>query len=150
AALVREHPEYREVPLAHAALRENADSVKPGNAYHDASVQALAVLEALTERPGFRQAAEAKLFPAARQSTGAQRILATRDWVLFHRRRSSSCDCVCHPEPAAAALRYRFYHFRVPADSDAAEVRRTLHRGVDIPGLQTVGVVPQFLAGGAT
>ncbi|MBV9108686.1 MAG: hypothetical protein JO306_04735, partial [Gemmatimonadetes bacterium] len=149
-ALKKEHPDYEQVQLAAARLRENAGVAQPGNPYHDRAVQGLAALEQLLARPGFRAAAEAKLFPAPKVVDEQPKILATRDWVLFHRRRRSSCDCQCHPAPGVAARRYRVYHVRAPFDTTVDEIRRTVTGIKPVDGLQTLGVLPEFVEGGAT
>lgn len=149
-ALRKEHPAYEQVQLAAARLRENAGVAQPGNTYHDRAVQGLAALEQLLARPGFRAAAEAKLFPAPKVVDEQPKILATRDWVLFHRRRRSSCDCQCHPAPGVAARRYRVYHVRAPFDATVDEIRRVVTGIKPVDGLQTLGVLPEFVEGGAT
>jgi hypothetical protein len=149
-SLRKEHPAYEQVQLAAARLRENAGVAQPGNPYHDRAVQGLAALEQLLARPGFRAAAEARLFPAPKVVDEQPKILATRDWVLFHRRRRSSCDCQCHPAPGVAARRYRVYHVRAPFDTTVDEIRRVVTGIKPVDGLQTLGILPEFVEGGAT
>lgn len=146
--LEEEHPELAEVQLATATARENADVLRPANTYHGEAVQALRRIEAAVQEPGFRVDGERKLFPPAPPPPAVPSVAATRDWVLFRRRRASSCDC-CPPVPAVATeRRYRLYTAAVNADTTPDEVRGQL----DTPnpeGLVVVGVVPRF-EGGST
>lgn len=146
--LEEDKPELSEVQLAQAVARENPDVLRPANTYHGEAVQALRRIEAAVREPGFRVAGERKLFPPAPPAPAVPSVAATRDWVLFRRRRASSCDC-CPPAAAVAVeRRYRLYTAQVDADTTADEVRD----GLDHPnpeGLVVVGVVPRF-EGGST
>lgn len=139
-----------EVPFARVEFIETPEVAKPANAYHAAAAAGLAELEARLRQGGLADAALAKLFPAPARAPDGGTITATRDWVLFTRRRESSCDCTCTPAPVVAALRYRVYHLRVPFDTTPDEVRRELSVAMSIPGLQTLAAVPEFVAGSAT
>ena len=74
-------------------LREDPDVMTPGNARRTEALQGLDILEAVLDEPGFRASAERALFPPAVSDTSETLIRPTADWVLFHRRRESSCDC---------------------------------------------------------
>jgi hypothetical protein len=126
-------------------FRESADVRRPENYHHAAALRALDELESYLEQPGYRERGVLRLFPAPVEAPEGGLVRATRDWVLFHRRRVSSCDCVCHPEPLPVVERtYRVYHFRVPDDAGAAALRELLESGRAIEGLRTVPVVPTF------
>lgn len=127
--------------LAAATARENPRVLDAANPYHVTSVQALAVLEKALREPGFKRYAERLLFPPPRPKD-ASVVRATRDWVLFHRRRVSTCDCC--PEAAATAFRYRVYHLRVPALSTLEAIRRIL-RDPDRAAVRPVEVYPTFI-----
>jgi hypothetical protein len=127
--------------LAAATARENPRVLDAANPYHVTSVQALAVLEKALREPGFKRYAERLLFPPPRPKD-ASVVRATRDWVLFHRRRTSTCDCC--PEATAVAFRYRLYHLRVPALSTLEAIRRIL-RDPDDAAVRPVEVYPTFI-----
>ena len=53
---------------------------------------------------------------------------ATRDWVLFHRRRTKVCGLDV-PPPQVAPRRYRLFHVQLPNQADREELRQTLEAG---------------------
>jgi hypothetical protein len=84
--------------LGDVALTENADVRDPDNALHRRSLAALPIVGAALDQPGFAKAAAAKLFPDPIRG-GEQTVVATRDWVLFRRRRTIDCGVVEAPKP---------------------------------------------------
>jgi hypothetical protein len=114
ARLEEQRPELREFEFARARLRENADVRNESNAHHAAAALALRMIERALDEDGFRAAAEQLLFPPALPATTEPRVLASRDWVLFHRRRTNSCDC-CRSEGPVAAPPRRFQVYEITA-----------------------------------
>ncbi|SHN83760.1 hypothetical protein SAMN05660350_03486 [Geodermatophilus obscurus] len=78
-------------PVATARALEATDVVRPGNASHDAAVDALTILSgAHVPDAGYAETQIGLLFPPERPRTGA--VQATTDWVLFRRRRREECE----------------------------------------------------------
>ncbi|HEX7239160.1 MAG TPA: hypothetical protein VF263_02755, partial [Longimicrobiaceae bacterium] len=146
----QKNPQLRSVEFARADLRESAEVARVESPYHQQAVQALATIEKALDEPGFREAGERLLFPPAQPRSAEQVVRATRDWVLFHRRRPTSCDCCGTPAVVAPPRRYRVYHVKATGPVTVAEIRKALRGTEDIPGLETVGVVPVFAADTAT
>ncbi|HET6765709.1 MAG TPA: hypothetical protein VFH27_18645, partial [Longimicrobiaceae bacterium] len=130
---VSRRSDRHHVEIARATALENADVYQPANRQHVAAVAALKSIEKGLAQPGFRQMAERLLFPPPEQREEGARIQATRDWVLFHRRRGSSCDCGCGAPPAVATRRYRVFEARVHGDDSVAALRRYLEAGREVP-----------------
>jgi hypothetical protein len=136
--------------VLHGTAVENAEVLKPGNAYHERAVAALSELQALLAEPGFRAAGETKLFAPDREVRVASAVRATRDWVLFHRRRDNSCDCACAHDDTKVLRRYRVYHAKVPVDTTLAQVREAVRGTTPVPGMATVPVLPRYAADDVT
>jgi hypothetical protein len=154
-ALEEEHPDFRSLPVGLVTASQNAATTQPGNAYHDASVQALTTLEVLLREPGFRAQREAILFPPpAPAASGESRVRATRDWVLFHRRRETSCCCT-PPAPApvaaqaAVARRYRVYHIRAPRGTSIEQIRAAVGGPAPVEGTEELTITPEFQGNGS-
>jgi hypothetical protein len=124
-------PRAERRALASATGRENPAVRDAANPYHVKATQALGELQKALRDRGFKAYAERLLFPPARPKDAAV-VRATRDWVLFHRRRVSSCDCC--PEAAAPARRYRVYHVLVPERTTLETIRGIMRdaRGVSV------------------
>lgn len=140
------HPELRHLPFLRVEALENADVLKSGNAYHERAISALSDLQDLLHEPGFRAAGETRLFAPDRQVQAASTVRATRDWVLFHRRRDNTCDCTCAQDATQVLRRYRFYHVQAPAEATLAQIRAVVAGTAEIEGIETVPVLPRFAA----
>jgi hypothetical protein len=151
AQLEKDHPELHDTRLAAASLRENPGVAAESNAQHAASVRALRIIEAALDQDGFRDAATNLLFPPAPPATREKRVLATRDWVLFRRRRTSSCDC-CQPETKVVAppRRYQVYEITIPEKLSVGRIREVLASGADLSRLADVVGVAEFEGGTAS
>lgn len=138
-------------PVLKADAREDPAVAAPGNPFHADAVRALRAISRVLDDPGFREAAERLLFPPPPKKPGTARVRATRDWVLFHRRRRSSCDCCPGAAVAAPPRRYRVYHTVLEDDPSPEEIREFL-AGSQAPEdeLQLLGITPEFEGGTTT
>lgn len=115
-------------PLALASLRLQADDavLDPGNTLHTVSLAALEVLGAVLQDPGFADGSARLLFPPKAAAGEELTVRATRDWVLFHRRRDRQCGTPLEAPPAAAARRYALFQLEVGSSRAGEAVRRAL------------------------
>lgn len=96
--------------LLQCNLLEDENVLAAGNRYHGASLTALDGIEKSLTEKGFSNSAQQSLFPPAQAVPDELRVLARRDWVLFHRRREKTCANDVAPEVHAPARQYRVYH----------------------------------------
>lgn len=114
---------------ARARLRHNDDVFRPDHPLHTLALGALDIVERGLGQPGFRASAQAMLFPGvAAEETLVVR--ATRDWVLFHRRRDKRCTPVA--ERFAPTRSYQLYHVEADTRDRLAALVATLRRGGSI------------------
>jgi hypothetical protein len=113
--------------LAAAELKRSDDVFTEGNPAHEAAQAGLETLASVFDDTRFTGEIEQELFdPDAGADDGGGTLTATRDWVLFHRRRIKDCD-VAAPAPAPVATTR---HLVMYADQNAfAGVLRELKRG---------------------
>ncbi len=88
-------------------LKEHPEVKNPGNPFHGYSETGIATLQQALAAPPFNDTsfaseAEGALFPQAVQRPGFD-VLATRDWVVFARRRECTCqgEAFTPPQPPA-------------------------------------------------
>ena len=98
----------QDVPLFAASQKENPDVLTPGHVAHETSIRALRRLATLLDDPRFEDVAVRRLFPPPSPISIELIIQATRDWVLFHRRRDIQCSRDLVP-PEVRPRRYRLY-----------------------------------------
>ena len=96
-----------------SALNKDENVFNATDSNHVQAVDALKLAGAALKQSDFVAQKSALLFPAAPAPSTA--IRATRDWVLFHRRRDKDCGGV-----AVTTRRYQVYELLVPAGTDAA------------------------------
>ena len=90
--------------LAVAALRRSDAVFDDGNPAHEAAQSGLETLAHVFDDSRYTDDIEQQLFERDAGEGGASGALsATRDWVLFHRRRVKNCDVVA-PAPAPAPV----------------------------------------------
>ena len=99
-----------EVTLFTAAQRVSRDVFNPGNAMHDASLEALRRIDNVVDDPRLADIRARQLFPPPEEAPSELRIFAERDWVMFHRRRDISCRYDELPEIGIIPRRYRLFH----------------------------------------
>jgi PAS domain-containing protein len=99
-----------------ARLQRNDKVLTLGNPLRTASEAAIDVLATRESAPAFATQARADLFGARPAQADALVVRATRDWVLFHRRRNKQCGAAT---AAAVAESRRYELHQVHARSEA-------------------------------
>jgi hypothetical protein len=108
--------------------RENADVARADHPAHEAAIAALQRLGQALAEPDFADPRARRLFPPPAAAQAELRVRATRDWVLFHRRRTKTCGLDV-PPPQVAPRRYRLFHVQLPNQADREELRKILEAG---------------------
>jgi hypothetical protein len=93
------------------ALDKDPDIFSLSNTNHVGAMAALTIVGAALKEQGFVAEKSKVLFPPAPPAQTAQTIRATRDWVLFHRRRTKQCGVV------GATRTYQVFEAVAPAGS---------------------------------
>jgi hypothetical protein len=108
------------------ALHENAAVADVTNGVHVLAESALDIVAAALHDSAWRAAAEDQLFPKPPPSSSSIDVQATLDWVLFARRRLSSCS-EDRPAPATAPpRRYQVFEVDDTKTSGWDGIRRVL------------------------
>ena len=134
----------REIKLAAAALKENADALSAKNASHIQAIDALEVVAAALNDVTFADAKAKLLFPPPPKQVDELIVRGTKDWVLFHRRRAKQCS---EPSPSPPPLpppprRYQVFHILAANPEDAQQLVKFLSAGqVPANRLSPVAVV---------
>jgi hypothetical protein len=102
-----------EVDVASVNFLSNADVLEPENENHVRALKALQILGTALNRPAFVDISTATLFPPLPPPSAELTVRATRDWVLFHRRRTKTCKLDVPPRPPAPNRRYQVYHLAI-------------------------------------
>ncbi|HEV7684671.1 MAG TPA: hypothetical protein VGO68_21355 [Pyrinomonadaceae bacterium] len=89
-------------------LKPNADVLKLENERHQNALTALTAIGSALKDSLFFPVSSKQLFPAPPKPTDQLSIRGTRDWVLFHRRRTKQCSTAAVAPPNR---RYRVYQF---------------------------------------
>ena len=120
-------PPIRQV-LAAAELRRSDEVFDDGNPAHEAAQLSLQTLATVLHDSRYTGEIEQQLF--ARETGGGGSVLtATRDWVLFHRRRIKDCDIAAPPSappPPVATTKHRIMFVEIER---FARVRSALKGG---------------------
>lgn len=132
-------------PMLQAGLLEDGDVLRVGGLAHEQALEMLKLLGEAIEDAGFADASARLLFATAPAGGGLE-LTATRDWVLFHRRRTMVCSTVAVQPDLAPARRYRVLHLKeTPQILD--KVREQLQKGQP-PEAQIQGVTDVEFSGG--
>ena len=107
-------------PLA-GSLKENADVFSSTNADNARARQGLSFIASALKDPEFAAAKTKLLFPAAPAGQPTTAVQATRDWVLFHRRRTTSCESAVVTPPKQVPPRHYQVWMGVAANEDAVK-----------------------------
>lgn len=131
----------QQTTLALAArLRRNDDALKLGNPLRTASETAIDVLATRESAPAFARQARADLFGARPTQQDALVVRATRDWVLFHRRRDKQCGAA--PSTAVAEPRhYALHHLHAKSEAQLRTARAAVV-SADVAALRKAGFAP--------
>ena len=97
-------------PFLIAKLGESPDALRVGSALYNMSISALDLLAAALDEPLFRETGKQLLFPPVALPSEETTVRATRDWVLFHRRRDKNCGVPAEAPPSLPPARYRVWH----------------------------------------
>jgi hypothetical protein len=112
--------------LARADLNEDAGVFTDGNAAHEDAQAGLETLATVLKDTSYTGAIEEELFnPNAGTGVGGGVLTATRDWVLFHRRRVKDCDTA----PAPVVTPTATHEVRFVERAHFSEVIRYLQTG---------------------
>jgi hypothetical protein len=104
--------------LFHAWQQINEAVGEPAHPAHEKAIRALRSIGSALDGGRFADVKAALLFPPPPPASSNQILLATRDWVLFHRRREKSCQ----PPAQAAAPATRGYALYQAAVADEREL----------------------------
>lgn len=108
-------------------LRRDDDALKPGRASRDLAEAAIESIGAELSLPGrdpqFIGRAKALLLPDKGPDTS--RVVAVRDWVMFHRRRVVDCTTSLVPPPRGVR-HYRAYHATVASVEELEKFNKLL------------------------
>src|SRR5256714_3464597 len=107
-------------------------------------MRALRALKLSAPPPGARafvDTASAQLFPPPDAPPAELIVRGTRDWVLFHRRRTKSCKAEPPAQPPAPNRRYQVYHVPLENVGLLEALRAALTKG-DAVGLKRFKIEP--------
>jgi uncharacterized repeat protein (TIGR01451 family) len=109
-------------PLATARLKENADALSSTNEGHQQALASLQVVGKALGDPNFADAKAKLLFPPPPKPTDELIVRGTRDWVLFHRRRTKVCSEEKLAPPPPPSRRYQAWHLLAPTAAEATRI----------------------------
>jgi hypothetical protein len=118
-----------QTPLFRGVATERPDVLDPASDLHARALQAIDIIAAGIDDPNFATAAKNTLFPPTGTSTSDLIVRATRDWVLFHRRRDITCDEETVRPPVAPARRYAVFGRVVDDLAEIDKIREILAKG---------------------
>lgn len=121
-------PEAREAFLARQLLRPEV--IDPTHPAHASAIGAIHRIGTALGSARFSDLAARRLFPAPTAPTTDLGILATLDWVLFHRRREKQCR-VERPAPRVQTRTYLLYRARLSANLQVAQLAEAVNQGGD-------------------
>jgi hypothetical protein len=131
--------------LARGTFRANADVLAEDDERHDLAAKALDLVQtALLSEPAFESTARGLLFAPPVAGAPTLQVKAVEDWVLFHRRRTKTCEPLAERPAGEPPRRYRVFEITVPDLMQAAE----LYRRVQLADERTQDLVSKALASG--
>lgn len=116
----------QEIPLFAVSQTVNPAVLAPAHSAHESAITALRAIGTALKEPQFEEISVRKLFPPPKSGVSDVQVRASRDWVLFHRRRDIQCAGDKAPVPELSTRKYRTYVVNLPSES----VRETLHQGL--------------------
>lgn len=90
-------------------LHPNADVYQVTNARHGQAISGLQLVGTALGDTSFVNTASNLLFPQLPPASNELIVRGTRDWVLFHRRRTRQCSVEAKAPPLAPPRQYRLY-----------------------------------------
>ncbi len=137
---------------ATSELHPNPDVYQVTNARHGQAISGLQVVGSALADAGFVNTASNLLFPPLPPASDELIVRGTRDWVLFHRRRTKQCAVEVKAPPMPPPRQYAVYHLALTDDggklsSQLAEVKAWLNGG-DVSAPPFVPVVDVEFQGG--
>lgn len=126
----------------------NANVREPQHPAHEEAIRALRSIGSALGSAKFADLSAQRLFPAVKPASSELNVLATLDWVLFHRRREKTCQ-LDKPVLPIDTRQYALYHVQLDEGHTLAELRRQLERttaNAKLPNLDFVQLV-EFGAG---
>jgi len=147
-ALFGSNTTTRQRQAFHAWQTVNAAVREPNHPAHESAIRALRSIGLAIGSTKFADLAAVRLFPAPAPSSDLT-VLATLDWVLFHRRRDKMCQ---HEVPIVPieTRHYALYHVELTGDQSVADLAKLLQqtgtRRARVPALDFIQIV-EFGAG---
>ena len=132
----------------HAWQTVNPKVSEPQHPAHEDAIRALRTIGTALGSSKFADLAAQKLFPAPKPASSDLNVLATLDWVMFHRRREKNCQQET-PVLPLETRQYALYHLQATGDLTLADIRKQLERtaaNAKLPELDFVQLV-EFGAG---
>lgn len=139
--------------LASANLVRSENALAAGGELRTLSTNAVEALGreiGELEGAGFADTAMRALFPPPPPPSADLTVRATRDWVLFHRRRTKRCAADVERPAPPRVRKYQVYHYRLRRAADLNAIRDALRTDAGIARLNfdRVGII-EFQAGQA-
>jgi hypothetical protein len=146
-------PETHDIATLEA--EETTAVLAPSHPAHQAALSGIRRVADAREDAAFRTSAEQALFAPVAPPVEGSTLRATRDWVLFHRRRTKRCGVVEEPgplpplPPPTVVRRYRLFHVQSPPDASMERLRTLIRGAQPIPGMASVSATARFEGGSA-
>lgn len=102
--------------------------VDPIHPAHEAAIRAVRSIGTALGSSRYADLAARRLFPAPTARVSSLNILATLDWVLFHRRRDKQCR-IEKPMPQVQTRKYALYQVALTGDLKVADLARSMTKG---------------------
>jgi len=102
-----------EAFITRAQLNKDHRVLAPDDSDHTLALTGVEVIGTALHDAGFAQRAGEQLFPEKTAPRREVQVGATRDWVLFHRRRSKTCEADFETPLPVAERRYLVWHLKV-------------------------------------
>jgi hypothetical protein len=123
-----------------ARLQRNDKVLALGNPLRTASEAAIDVLATRESAPAFATQARADLFGARPTQADALVVRATRDWVLFHRRRNRQCGTAT-AAAVAESRRYELHQVHAKTEAQLRSARAAVI-SANVAAIRKAGFAP--------
>lgn len=102
--------------------------LEPTHPAHESAIRAVRTIGSALGSPAFADLAAKRLFPAPTQTSSGLNVLATLDWVLFHRRREKQC-ALATPAPQVQTRSYALYAVQLSDNLTFANLVKAMTSG---------------------